>query len=360
MKVLIVAPRICTPWTEGRKKFVRDLITATEGRWELCGLVTVDPGESTRLPESFETRVVANTRDHLFFLAGNLKQAITRHKPDLVCHFPFGTFAGLRGLGNLWAISTIARTCRKAGVPCCTIMYSLTAEADTALHRYLLKDVHLNQYLGGRKGIRFGVHLAPNTSDAFHDASSRTLLFMSGAAEPTSENLEYVLDVRGLRYLLKAGATLSQHQYKLVVAVPLLRDAGMLERLRHHPDNKWPGSHIEFRTEVTLPEAFRGTSAFVFPYGQEEKQFVPTSIVEAMHFGIPVVLPRLRFLAQFCSPEGKAFVHEPRDVESLVAQILRLGDEAGEVEAIRKRAAAFVDSEYSIASTMHDIEALYR
>jgi glycosyltransferase involved in cell wall biosynthesis len=358
MKVLIVAPRICTPWTEGRKKFVRDLLHAAAGRWQLCGLVTIDPGESTRLPQDFDTHVVSSTKQHLFYLTGNLPRAIAHHKPDLVCHFPFGTFSGLRGFGNLWAIASIARTCRKAGVRCCTIMYSLTAEANTALHRFLLKDVHFNQYLGGGNGIRFGVHLAPNTDD-FHDTSSRALLFMSGAAEATPESLDYVLDVRGLRYLLKAGAVLSRRQYRLVVAVPFLRDATMLERLRQHPDNQWESGRIEFRPEVALPEVFRGMSAFVFPYGQEEKQFVPTSIVEAMHFGIPVVLPRLNFLAQFHTGATKALVHEPRDVESLSAQILRLEDATGEVESLRRRAAGFVDTEYSIANSVSDIEALY-
>jgi glycosyltransferase involved in cell wall biosynthesis len=358
MKVLIIAPRICTPWTEGRKKFVCDLIAAASTRWQLRGLITVDPGESTQLPPGFDAHTVSSTGEHLFYLTGNLKRAIAQHEPDLVCHFPFGTFSGLRGLGNLWAIASIARTCRNAGVQCCTIMYSLTADANTPLHRLLLKDVHFNQYVGGKDGIRFGVRLAPST-DEFHDKSTRTLLFMSGAAEANSGTLDYVLDVRGLRYLLKAGAALSQ-QFRLIVAIPFLRSPEMLERLRCHPDNRWNGGSIEFRPEVALPEVFRGISAFVFPYGQEEKQFVPTSIVEAMHFGIPVVLPRLNFLAQFCSGTPKALVHEPRDVDSLVAQIARLDDEAGNVDAMRRHAAAFVDAEYSIANSVGDIELLYR
>ncbi len=359
MKVLIVAPRICTPWTEGRKKFVCDLLNAVEGRWELCGLVTVDPGETTQLPQHFETHTVSSTKEHLLFLARNVERALAEHKPDLVCHFPFGTFAGLRGLGNLWTIRSIARTCRKAGVRCCTIMYSLTAEADTALHRFLLRGVHFNQYLGGRQGIRFGVQLAPNSADAFYDREARRLLFMSGAAEPGLANLDYVLHVRGLRYLLKAGAALVPLGYRLTVAVPLFSDPGMLERIRQHPDNGWNPGRIDFRAEVTLPEAFRGVSAFVFPYGQEEKQFVPTSIVEAMHFGIPTVLPRLDFLTQFRTGAAKALVHEPRDVDSLVAQVSRLENPAENIEAMRQAAAAFVDGEYSIANTVRDIESLY-
>jgi len=166
--------------------------------------------------------------------------------------------------------------------------------------------------------------------------------------------------VRGLRYLLKAGAALSTLQYRLIIAIPFLRDTDMLEKLRHHPDNQWESGGIEFRSEVALPDVFRGVSAFVFPYGQEEKQFVPTSIVEAMHFGIPVVLPRLDFLAQFSTGTPKALVHEPRAVDSLIAQVTRLSDEAEDIDAIRQRAAVFVDTEYSIANSVSDIEALYR
>ena len=358
MKVLIIAPRICTPWTEGRKKFVRDLISASAGRWQLCGLVTVDAGETTDLPQDFHTHVVSSRKDHLFFLIRNLKHAVEVHKPDLVCHFPFGAFTGARGAGNLWAISSIERTCRRMSVQCCTIMYSLTSEANTALHKFLLRNVYFNQYAAGRKGIRFGVRLALS-ADEFHDRNSRMLLFMSGAAEETAQSLEYVLKVRGLRYLLQAGAALSRLGYRLVIAVPLLRNSTILEQLASHGDNTWEPGRIEFRCEVRVPDVFRDVSAFVFPYGQEEKQFIPTSVVEAMHFGIPVVLPRLNFLEQFCTGPDKALVYQPGDLHSLIAQMTRLRDEPEHIESMRKLAAAYVKSEYDIMNTVADIEAIH-
>jgi hypothetical protein len=79
-----------------------------------------------------------------------------------------------------------------------------------------------------------------------------------------------------------------------------------------------------------------------------------------MHFGIPVVLPRLKFLAQFCTGTAKTLVHDPGEVDSLVAQIARLENEAKHVESIRRNAASFVDTEYGIANSVNDIEALYR
>jgi glycosyltransferase involved in cell wall biosynthesis len=357
MKVLFIAPRICTPWTEGRKKLVRDLISQTAARWQLCGLVTIDAGESTDLPENFAAGVVSEGKAHLVYLVRNLEQALAQHRPDLVCHFPFGAFAGLRGLGNLWAIAKVARICRNQRVPCCTLMYSLTAGADTPLHRLLLRDVYFNQHAGGAKGIRFGVKLP--AAGAVYSADSRTLLFMAGEAVATSARLDYVLDTRGLRYLLQAGGALTRLGYRLVVAVPFLKSVQMQDALRRHPDNSWGVDGIEFRAEVTIPAIFQGIRAFVFPYGHEERQFVPTSMVEAMHFGIPVVFPRLKFLAQFHAEAAQGLAYEPGDVQALIAQVRRLDTAPAEIEMLRKRALHFVAAEYSIANTVSDIERIY-
>lgn len=360
MKVLLVAPRICTPWTEGRKKFVRDLCTHAGTSWQLCGLVTVDEGEAAALPREFEALTVTRRQDHLLLLVRNLEDAIRRHRPDLVCHFPFGAFGGLRGLANLWAIRRVARIARRAGVPCCTIMYSLTSEANGLLYRLLLRDVYFNQYSGHGKSIRFGVGLPAPLASQYRDPAGKTLLFMDGTAESGLERLDYVLDVRGLRLLLQAGRTLSEAGYKLVVAVPFLKDPTMLALLTDHPDNHWAKGQIRYLDEVRVPDIFTGITAFVFPYGQEERQFVPTSIVEAMYYGIPVVLPRLEFLAQFHLDTGRSLAHDPADAVSLVAQILRLQSAPAEVEAICERARSFALAEYSIANSVADIEEISR
>ena len=357
MKVLLVAPRICSPWTEGRKNFVRDLISAATGRWQLCGLVTLDAGETTSLPASFTTFEVSDRKDHLLLLTAQLADAIAQHQPNLVCHFPFGAFTGLRGIANLWVIGRIAAICRKMSVPCCTIMYSLTAETRSPLHRWLLRDVYFNQYADHGRRIRFGVSLPAFTP--LHDPASKTLLFMAGAAEPTAERLDYVLDVRGLRLLLLAGVQLAERGYRLIVAVPLLADPAMRQLLLQHPDNRWPTQSLLLQTEVRIPETFRGIQTFVFPYGQEETQFVPTSIVEAMHFGIPVVLPRLDFLTQFHTNGTLAAIYPPGDCAGLIDSIERLSAAPQTAVDMAERARKFVASEYAIDNTVADIEAIH-
>lgn len=362
MRVLIVAPRICSPWTEGRKKFVRDLIEETTGRWQIAGIVTVDAGESTDLPRRFRTFTANSKKDHLTLLLANLKQAITAHNPDLVLHFPFGAFGGLRGLASLWAIRRTSAVCRKLGVPCMTLMYSLTEEANGALYRFFLKDIYTNQYSQGNNIIRFGVKLPPATLRGEDRNETPTLLFMAGAAEPTAERLDYVLDDRGLRQLLRIGSTLAAAGFRLVVAIPLLKSPAMARRLVSLADNTWPENRLILRGEVTVPEVFADADAFVFPYGQEEKQFVPTSVVEAMHFLTPVILPNLAFLAPFwqsAQDEAKVLTYQQGDTEDLTAQILRLKSEPETISTIRAKAAAWVDAEYDINNSAQDIEAAY-
>jgi glycosyltransferase involved in cell wall biosynthesis len=356
MKVLIVAPRFCSPWTEGRKIFVRDLIEQAAVHWELCGLVTFDPGETSSLPADFIAHETRHAREHLLFPANALPAALTSMKPDLVCYFPFGAFNGLRGMANLWSIWKISRLCRQAGIPVMTLMYSLTMEANSWFHQLFLRDVYFNQHGDGARGIRFGVKF-PDSDFRFDlKQSPRRLLFMAGASHFNAERLDYVLDVRGLRILLKAGKALQRSGYQLVTAIPFLEQAEACAALRNHPDNTWNTENLIFRNEVSKPDIYKDCCAFVFPYGLEEKQFVPTSVVEAMHYRVPVILPDLAFLSPFITDTPRALVYQAGDMDSLLASVGQLDTMPGEVERMCEEAARFVDSEYHIANTVKDIE----
>tara|TARA_R110000772_G_scaffold15931_15_gene45791 strand:- start:131 stop:1225 length:1095 start_codon:yes stop_codon:yes gene_type:complete len=360
MKVLFVAPRICTPWTEGRKKFVLDLISQVENQWQLSGLVTIDAGEVTSVPDHFRVIEVAASKEHIFTLKNALPLAIEAHKPDMLCFFPFGVFEGLRGLANLWLIRSVERICAKNNLPCCTLMYSLTAEARGFFHRRLLKRVYFNQYTDSANSIRFGVKLPEFNLPATHSGSAKTLLFMSGEAGENMDRLAYVLDVRGLRLLLQSGKELAARGYQLIVAAPLLKNFDLLEALKSHTNNTWPRENISFQQEVRFPDIYLKAGVFVFPYAQEEMQFIPTSIVEAMYFGIPVLLPRLKFLRQFYEGQPKAMVYEPGSVSSLIDQIDSLQKNEQNMPDIRLKARHFIDHEYDIANTAVDIERAYR
>jgi len=356
MKVLIVAPKICTPWTEGRKKFVCDLVDQASNRWDLHGLTTLDPDEKTNLPTSFDTYEVSSPRDHLLIPVGSLSKKLTDINPDLVCYFPFGAFHGIRGIANLWSIWRFSRICRKHGIPAITLMYSLTMEANSLFHRLFLKNVYFNQHTGKTRGIRFGVKFPQQETIIGTENSGKNLLFMAGTSAFNAERLEYVLDVRGLRILFQAGKALSTMGYRLIVAVPFLSNPDTAKFLRNLPDNTWPDDSLELKGEVSIPSIYEYCQAFVFPYGQEEKQFVPTSVVEAMHYRIPVILPNLDFLSPFYKSRPLALMYDNGSLDSLIQCINRLDQTPEIVNEITRQAAGFVDTEYDIAQTVIDIE----
>jgi glycosyltransferase involved in cell wall biosynthesis len=361
MKVLMVAPRICTPWSEGRKKFFRDLCNEAVDRWQLTALITVDAGEHSDLPMPATTFVSKHAWQHLTHIRLNLRDVIREHQPDLICYLPFGEFSGLRGLANIWSIWSVERICKRLGVASCTLMYALTSEANTRFHRYALRHAYFNQHGAAARTVRFGVRL-PEADHRFAPGivrHERNILFMAGVAEESDERLNHVLDTRGLRFLLKAAVRLQADGYRLIVAVPLLRNESLLKKLVQDADNCWDPNSIEYCADLTMPEIYLRTHVFAFPYATEELQFVPTSIVEAMHFSVPVIVPKLTFLAQFYKPESRALVYEKDNPESFVEQ-LRIIDDRERLITLCTTAKKYVDNEYDIRNSVTDIEAISR
>jgi len=357
----MLAPRICTPWSEGRKKFFRDLCDEANGRWDLAALITIDDGEKSELPIRATELTSKRAWQHLTQIRFGLQAAIRHFKPDLVCHLPFGEFAGLRGIANSWCIWSVERICRRNRVACCTLMYALTSQADSRVHRYVLRHAYFNQYSAAARKVRFGVRL-PAADARFRSASvtgEKNILFMAGVAEENSERLDHVLDTRGLRFLLRSGAQLRSRGYRLIVAIPLLRNAALLEKLKSDSDNHWEPDAIEYCAELAKPEIYLRTHVFAFPYANEELQFVPTSIVEAMHYHVPVILPRLKFLRQFYEPSAKALVYDAGNTESFAAQ-LRCIESPDERARICADASQYVASEYDIRHSVTDIENLFQ
>ena len=361
MKVLMVAPKICTPWTEGRKKFFRDLCQETVERWDVVAFVTVDEGEDTELPVVTEEYISKNGWQHLANIRSNLAGAIRRHQPDLVCHLPFGVFSGLRGLANIWMISYVERLCRRLEIPCCTLMYSLTGEANKRFHRRTLRNVYFNQHALADRTVRFGVKLPEFDQSHSNDEpnSEKNILFMAGAADETEERLNYVLDVRGLRFLLKAGEKLQMEGYRLIVAIPLLKNKNLRERVIAHKDNHWNSGAIEYCEKLTFPDIYRRTHVFAFPYASEELQFVPTSIIEAMHFAVPVILPKLNFLEHFYRSDGRTLAYEKDSVESFIEQ-LKLIDNHNYLNDLITNAKSYIHREYDIGNSVTDVEEIYQ
>ena len=363
MKVLLVAPKLCSPWSEGRKKFVLDLIHASRDCWDLSLLCTVDSGESPPpLDIPLKAVHVGQSHEHLSKLFRELPDYLKEQHPDLVLHFPFGAFSGVRSIANLAFILWLRWLCRRRRLAEMTLMYSVTSEANNRLHEMVLRGTYRNQYSGQGRSIRFGVSLPGDDCRNFVDDRSgfpkKKLLFLAGMAEVSAERLDYVLQIRGLAALLDAGPTLVAQGFELCVGIPFLKDPSLLQEIRRLAGG-W-GEAITYKSLVECPDIYRENDIFVFPYAREELQFVPTSVVESMHWGTPVVMPKLQFLEPFWRTGSVVQGYEPGATNALVSALQELSENGGRYQEMTDRAREFVDSEYGIDATVKDIEAQYQ
>ncbi len=366
MKVLFVVPKLCAPWSEGRKKFVCDLIAASRDRWEVSILASHDELEEAAAFGDIPLMSLSSrySFQHLTQLYWNLGRAIDRYQPELVCYFPFGAFGGIRSIANLLFIQQFSRVCQHRGLIDMTLMYSLTQEAASSWHTRVLEKTYRNQYSDHGRTIRFGVSLPAipqmtNSGAAVVKEMNapKRLLFMAGMAECNVERLDYAVAIRGLGLLLESGADLASRGFQLTVAIPLLRDKALLQRLKAAALD-W-GESISFLAIATTPDIYREHDVFVFPYAREEMQFVPTSVVEAMHSGLPVLMPRLEFLRPFHSQEGVVASYEPGSAADLLKELERLLSSPQSYQAMVERGRTFIDFEYDIRASVEDIEAAW-
>ena len=100
MRLLFVAPEICTPWSEGRKKWVRDLVAEMHGADEIAVLTSVPSGEQTEFAAPAEALACGTKAARLTVLVRRLNRLIREFRPDAVCSFRYGTFRHTHGLAN--------------------------------------------------------------------------------------------------------------------------------------------------------------------------------------------------------------------------------------------------------------------
>ncbi len=364
MKILLAAPEIYRPWTEGRKRFVRDLASALADTHRVHIVTTAADGLITDLPTTASVAAAGTPLAHLTALHRALRRALAVDRPDLVCHFPYGTFRHVYGLANLWAMHRVDRHCEAAGVPCFTMMYSISSEAAVHRLRPWVRHLVLNNLCDtqAEHAVRLGIDFRgwPEPAPRAALPAEPRLLFMAGMWQPTARRLEHVMRVRGLALLLRAGAGLAAHGLRLTVAVPLLAESSLREALRRHPDNTWPAERLTLHGETTVPEVYRDHNLFVFPYAREETQFTPTSVVEAMCAGMPVVLPTLAFLRPLAGGNHYAFTYPPNDVRALTDTVLAAVGDRERYDAVRRAALAYARETMSIQRSCDDLMALYR
>lgn len=273
-RIILLAPGVIPPWTEGRKIFVTDLVADLRSRGLDVDLLDGTPATSSG----------GMILDSLLRL-----RAICRGKEaDTVVVFPYGTFHGFRGSINTWLLRRSRAICAKAGVTHIPVFYSCVGlEMDQLGHRFG------PALTVGRSGpnvaaMHLGIRHPSRTWQPTGNGLQR-VLFLCGYQKPTSRALHDVLYERGLVDLLDAGNHMAAANIRLTVAVPFLRDARMCERMRKEIARRCPALDVELQGEVDPYALFQGHDAFAFPYRSEHSVFVPTSLLEAMSFGIPVL-----------------------------------------------------------------------
>jgi glycosyltransferase involved in cell wall biosynthesis len=353
MKVLLVGPAIAPPWTEGRKNFVRDLTGPLGRQVELRLLTTATHAAELEAPCGGRA-VGAPTRWRaLTALPRALRPEIERWRPNAVCHFPFGTLHGVRGFLNRWSIRRVDRISTGHGVRCLTIPYSITRGSRQSLRTQVSELVLApsNEWTGST--ITLGIDLSRAQPVPVARAGPPTVLFLAG--ERHAENLRYVLDERGLADVIAASPRLAAGGVRVVVAVPLLEDdaarAGLERRFRAAA----PALDLELRAQVKVPDIFAEVDLYLFPYRVGLEQFVPTSILEAMAAGVPVVMSDLKMLAPLTGGGRMAYVCPRGEGRALAETVLSaLGEEVGRRDRARA-AKEYVSREWSIERSVADL-----
>lgn len=360
MRILLAAPKICPPWTEGRKRFVRDLASGFSRHHEVHVVTTADPGEQPLFAAETTCVPASGGFAHLLGFHRALERCLRIWQPDWVCHLPIGSFHKHYRYGNLASLWLADRQCRIRGLSCLTVMYAIARESSAVKLARYVKHLLANDETAGTRRIRFGMLLGDSDRPApTTDRDGKALLFMAGMSEPTTERLEHVLSVRGLGEVLRAGRWLAPAGYRLTLAVPLLESSMLRQRLLDHTDNAWPVSALEFKGIAAVPEIFSEHDFFVFPYGREETTFVPTSVIEAMNAGLACVLPERQFLSDLHDTGRTALSYRPGNGESLARCLLAAAGRTGLIDTLRIEAWNMVQMRYSIDGTCADLLDYY-
>jgi glycosyltransferase involved in cell wall biosynthesis len=354
MRLLFVAPEICTPVTEGRKRFIIDLLVALSGSDQVFLLTTRAVGQSLACSVPTRARECRWPPEHLLYLRTSLPQTLQRFEADAVFHFPYGTFHSIYGIANRWIIRAIDTICGIRKVPCATVMYSIDRPMTLkGLSTVASCVIAVKQPTDDTFALPLGINdagwaIVPSKENA------STILFMAGMWQTKRERVDHVLHLRGLGTLLRAGATLGSAGIRLIAASPVFENPGLKEYVLHHFLNRWPTGHLELRGAVKIPEVYHEAALYIFPYQHSITQFTPTSVIEAMMAGTPVVMSDLPFLRELAQGGSMAYMFPPDDEEGLAAIVLKaLGDPEG-CRARAQEARRYAQKKWSILVSVEE------
>lgn len=314
-KIVLFAPGVFAPWTEGRKIFVADLAATLRNRGVcvelLDGAASPSPG-----------RAILSTLREL--------RDVCHHPSRLhaVVAFPYGTFYGLRGKVNTLSLLRSRAICSEAEVPHISVFYSCVGLEVDELGNRFAPALAVGRSGVGIGAMHLGIRHRPTRWCPTGEGLKR-VLFLCGYQKPTSRALHDVMHERGLADLLDAGSVLAARNIALTIAVPFLRDASMRRRLRLEIARRCPALKVELKTEVDPFALFQCHDAFVFPYRSEHSVFVPTSLLEAMSVGIPVIAAdHAMYRSLTVGRDGsRCTLHHVGDASDLALAVCALADD---------------------------------
>lgn len=313
--MLLVAPGATAPFTEGRKLLVRDLCDSLTVR----GLkVEVVHGS----PASFAIRMAWQAVRELRL------RCDSSVPPDAVVAFPFGTFSGARAVVNSWFVRRAEEICRRRGIRFTSLFYSC---AGLSLEQ--LGDRFGPALAVGRRGRNIiPVHLGIGRnlpSETPQRERLRRALFLCGYQQPSYVARRAVLKERGLIDVLRAGSALAEAGVSLTVAIPFLRHPRARQWLYRIANRICPGLTIEALGEVDPVALLASHDVFLFPYRSEHAVFVPTSLLEAMLIGVPVIAADHAMYRELTMSQDvpRCGLYRPREPKELAAQLIVMSSE---------------------------------
>lgn len=343
-RLLFVAPGVTPPLTEGRKLFVTELAELLCQRG--VDVEVLNGGDASGI------RAIAGSLRDLRRRIGEADRVTA------VFVFPYGTYTGLRAHANRFLVERARSLCEAAGVFCRPVFYScagLSFEDFCARYR---PGFAVGRAGEGMAALCLGTSRELPQWPQVNSAATR-LLFLCGYQTASRAALRDVLYQRGLIDVLRAGSALAGFGASLTIAIPFLRSRIIRKQLSSLADGLCPELCVTMVDSGSPLQLLANHDVFLFPYRAQHAVFVPTSLLEAMQVGIPVLVADqacYRSLTTGATAAG-CRLHPAGDWRALADQFARMKQEYAGVAGGARMSAAIARTTWTLSRSADELLA---